>query len=322
MLITNNKLLIAAAEKNYDKFAVPTSQVSAIKRKRYFDNEDKCDLDIRTSVNKIGEIVNLSQELNTLFWDNLYNEQTFEDNQELYNDIVKLAILSNVEIDKAKKEYQLDSTKEIGRLKDKYLRLDDKQRYIKPNFFGHLARTKGFYNSKRKNYKQHNTTMDYVQTVIRKFHIPRYRWDGKTTQIPFVEIVDKSLYKKGAQKRDQISRVISMVRESRDDIKMVYSATNSTGEEKKRAETEIRERVVNEITGMKISTSTMYFLLKELEKPENKDICMPLFHILFSSRNGAFFDLIKTSKEPIGYLREDENGIIHLYGRNYTELKK
>jgi hypothetical protein len=98
MLITNNKLLIAAAEKNYDKFAVPTSQVSAIKRKRYFDNEDKCDLDIRTSVNKIGEIVNLSQELNTLFWDNLYNGQTFEDNQELYNDIVKLAILSNVEI--------------------------------------------------------------------------------------------------------------------------------------------------------------------------------------------------------------------------------
>lgn len=98
MLITNNKLLIEAAEKNYKNFAVPTSQVSAIKHKRFFNNEDKCDLDIRTSVNKIGEIVNLSQELNTLFWDNLHKGQTFEDNQELYNDIVKLAILSNVEI--------------------------------------------------------------------------------------------------------------------------------------------------------------------------------------------------------------------------------
>ena len=98
MLITNNELLIGAADKNYDKFTTPTSLVSAIKRKRYYDNEDKCDLDIRTSVNKIGEIVNLSQELNTLFWDNLYNGQTFEQNQELYNDIVKLAILSNVEI--------------------------------------------------------------------------------------------------------------------------------------------------------------------------------------------------------------------------------
>lgn len=98
MLITNNKLLIEAAEKNYAKFAVPTSLVTAMKRKRYFNNEDKCDLDIRTSVNKIGEIVNLSQELNTLFWDNLHKGQTFDENQELYNDIVKLAILSNVEI--------------------------------------------------------------------------------------------------------------------------------------------------------------------------------------------------------------------------------
>ena len=322
MLITNNKLLIEAAEKNYDRFAVPTSQVSAIKRKRYYDNEDKSDLDIRTSVNKIGEIVNLSQELNTLFWDNLHNGQTFEENQELYNDIVKLAILSNVEIDKAKKEYQLDSTKEIGKLKDKYMRLDNKQRYIKPNFFGHLARTKGYYNSKRKNYKQHHTTMDYVQTAIRKFHIPRYRWDGKTTQIPFVEIVDSSLYKKGAHKRDQILRIIDLVRDMSADIKMVYSAANSTSDEKYRAVSEIRERAVDTITNMKVSTSTMYFLLKELEKPENKDICMALFHILFSSRNGAFFDLILSSKEPVGYLREDENGIIHLYGMSYIEIKK
>ena len=322
MLITNNKLLIEAAEKNYKNFAVPTSQVSAIKRKRFFNNEDKCDLDIRTSVNKIGEIVNLSQELNTLFWDNLHKGQTFEENQELYNDIVKLAILSNVEIDKAKKEYQLDSTKEIGKLKDKYLRLDNKQRYIKPNFFGHLARTKGFYNSKRKNYKQHHTTMDYVQTAIRKHRIPRYRWDSETTQIPFVEIVDSSLYKKGAQKYPQIERIINMVREMSADVKMVYSAANSTNEEKFRTMNEIRERCVSEITNMKISVSTMYFLLKELEKPENKDVCMPLFHILFSSRNGAFFDLILTSKEPVGYLREDENGLVHLYGRNYIEVKK
>jgi len=99
MMLTNNKLLIAAAERNYSKFAIPTSLVSAIKRKRYYNNSDKCDLDIKTSVNKIGEIVNLSQELNTLFWNNIHSGQTFEDNQELYDDIVKLAILSNVEID-------------------------------------------------------------------------------------------------------------------------------------------------------------------------------------------------------------------------------
>lgn len=322
MLLTNNKLLIDAAEKNYNNFAIPTSRVSASKRKRYYNNADKCDLDIRTSVNKIGEIVNLSQELNTLFWDKINSGETFEDNKELYDDIVKLAILSNVEIDKAKKEYQLDSAKEIGILKDKYLRLDNKQRYIKPNFFGHLARSKGYYNSKRKNYKQHNTTMDYVQSVIRRFHIPRYRWDGRKNQVAFIDIIDSSLYKKGAQKRDQIIRILEMVREMKADVNMVYSASNSTNEEKFKAMNEIRERCSNAITNMKISNSTMFFLLKELEKDENKDLSMSLFHILFSSRNGAFFDMVLRSKEPVGYLRQDDSGIIHLYGVNYIEIKK
>lgn len=322
MLITNNKLLITAAERNYDKFAVPTSLVSAIKRKRYYNNSDKCDLDIKTSVNKIGEIVNLSQELNTLFWNNIHSGQTFEDNQKLYDDIVKLAILSNVEIDKAKKEYQLDSTEEIGILKKKYLRKDKKDRYIKPNFFGHLARTKGYYNSKRKNYKKHHTTMDYVQTAIRRFHIPRYRWDGTTAQIPFLAIVDRSMYEKGQQNYSQIRRVLDVVREAKADIQMVYAANHSSGEEKYRAVSEIKERCSDFITNLKMTTSTMYFLLKELEKPENKDITMSLLNILFNSRNGAFFDLILTSKEPVGHLEEDANGIIHLYGINYIEVKQ
>jgi hypothetical protein len=66
----------------------------------------------------------------------------------------------------------------------------------------------------------------------------------------------------------------------------------------------------------------MYFLLKELEKDENADLNMSLFHILFSSRNGAFFDMILSSKEPVGYLKQDDTGIIHLYGKNYVEIKK
>ena len=214
--------------------------------------------------------------------------------------------------DKAKKEYQLDSTEEIGRLKKKYLRKDKRDRYIKPNFFGHLARTKGYYNSKRKNYKKHHTTMDYVQTAIRRFHIPRYRWDGATSQIPFLAIVDSTKYEKGQQNYSQIRRIIDTVRESKADIQMVYASNHSSGEEKFRAVSEIKERCAKFITDMKMTTSTMYFLLRELEKPENKDITMSLLNTLFSSRNGAFFDLILSSKEPVGYLQEDSNGIIHL----------
>lgn len=55
-MITDNKILITAAKRNYDKFWVPTGIVQAKKRKRRYTAEEKADLDIRTSVNKIGEI--------------------------------------------------------------------------------------------------------------------------------------------------------------------------------------------------------------------------------------------------------------------------
>ena len=68
MLLTNNTILITSALKNYNKFKVPTCFVEAKKTKRYYTNQDKSDLDIKTSVNKIGEIVNLSQYLNSVMW--------------------------------------------------------------------------------------------------------------------------------------------------------------------------------------------------------------------------------------------------------------
>lgn len=61
MLLTDNDLLIRTARKNYNVYLVPTNCVSAQKTKRHYNSQDKADLDVRTSVNKIGEIVNLSQ---------------------------------------------------------------------------------------------------------------------------------------------------------------------------------------------------------------------------------------------------------------------
>ena len=62
-LLTDNSILINAAQKNYHLFDVPTCYVSSKKTQRKYTSQDKCDLDIKTSVNKIGEIVNLSQYL-------------------------------------------------------------------------------------------------------------------------------------------------------------------------------------------------------------------------------------------------------------------
>ena len=84
------------------------------------DNEIlvKADLDYRTSENKIGEIVNLSQELNTLLWDTVYKcgkalTDCYDDIREIYHDICILNVLSCIEIDKAKKEFDISSSREF-----------------------------------------------------------------------------------------------------------------------------------------------------------------------------------------------------------------
>lgn len=104
MIVSDNEILIRAALKNYDIFKVPANRVAATKSKRYYTNSDKSDLDYRTSENKIGEIINLSQELNTLMWDKINSSdkslnECYEDIREIYHDICILNVLSCIEID-------------------------------------------------------------------------------------------------------------------------------------------------------------------------------------------------------------------------------
>lgn len=98
VLLTDNDILIAAAERYYNQFKVPTCFVESQKTKRRYTSLDKADLDVKTSVNKIGEIVNLSQQLNSILWDRVNRGFTIESCQELYLDICKLAVLSGIEI--------------------------------------------------------------------------------------------------------------------------------------------------------------------------------------------------------------------------------
>ena len=100
---------------------------SSVKTARYYTQDDKADLDVKTSVNKIGEIINLSQQLNSLMWDRISKGASVESCMELYYDICKLAVLSNIEIDRAKREFTINSTTEINILKRKYKITDDEK---------------------------------------------------------------------------------------------------------------------------------------------------------------------------------------------------
>lgn len=90
IMITNNDLFIKAAERNYDLFKVPTNLVEAKKTTRYYTAKQKADLDIKTSVNKIGDIINLSQELQTYMWHQINHDASYKNIEDLFFDICQL----------------------------------------------------------------------------------------------------------------------------------------------------------------------------------------------------------------------------------------
>lgn len=144
MLLTDNDILVEAAKRNYENFPVPTKLVESAKRDRRYTDAEKADLDIKTSVNKIGEIINLSQELNSILWDRVNRGAPVDDVMELYCDIAQLDVMSNLEIDSAKRENPANNAYELKCLKRKYDVRDKKGRHIRPMFFKYIDGYKGY----------------------------------------------------------------------------------------------------------------------------------------------------------------------------------
>jgi len=119
MLITDDKLLVESAERYKDYFKVPVCGIQSMSK----SGQTLSVLDHDTSENKIGEIVNLSQKLNSIIWNEMNDGSPLDKILEIYNDVCKLAVLSGLEIDKAKRAYDnVNVRKELSVLRKKYNR--------------------------------------------------------------------------------------------------------------------------------------------------------------------------------------------------------
>lgn len=333
ILVTDNKYLIAAAQRNYDQFLVPTNFVSAMQRRRQYTALQQSDLDIRTSNNKIGDIVNLSQELNTLMWDMLNNGSSMEDALKVYYDSSQLCVMSGIEIDSAKREFTVSNTAELKKLAQKYCRRDDQGRAIKPRFFAHIAKQKGYYDSKKKNYLSQDTAMDYLQQIVNsECREKRGRASKKKDFLSLVDVADRSQFEYNRIYYPQIKRILDTIRQYKRDVAGLWAKYNKSSFAYASPVSvmprddwyvlsyrfnALRQKCVDYIDKMRLSYSTMYWLLHLVDNNTAKDVQQTLFYILFASPNKSFFELIRRSATPIPILVEDPDGDIELFGIKY-----
>lgn len=317
VMLTDNEKLIRVAKRNYHLFKTPTSFVSSTKVKRYYTPEQQADLDIKTSENKIGEIINLSQELNSLLWNKMYYGSTYDEIKDLYYDICQLDVMSGIEIDKAKKEFVINNNKELDKLRQKYDKLlceyeeADNGELVKgkkkmPHFFSHISKQKGYYNPIKKNYVKYHTSMDYLQTIVNGFKIKNpYKKDW----LPFVAILDNSLFRTSSVNQKQINKIYSILKKYISERKNIYASESDTKEDKAEKANKLRVDLISDIESETIGFSTLYRLLSSLEDKENSQIKNLLLEILYLCGNESFNKAIIKSKKEILQLEDNGNDI-------------
>lgn len=336
MLLTDNETLINVAQKNYDKFKVPTSFIEAKKIQWTYDAKSKAQLDINTSVNMIGLIVNQSQYLNSVMWERIYNDlqrgasnsSAIEKQQELYNDICILSCASSAEIDKAKRMFDVNTSKLLDILKERYgvyTEIGGKERFTKPTFFKVVTLSNGYTLNPNQYYRQFETSMDYLQKAIDKFRADKI----EAKNLPFCEIikpVDIDWSRVGTSPYIKVASVIKTIKELRGCIQSLYADyANKTKDEKKTITQEvqiIREKYVGTIASKKYSKVEMYLLLKEIDKDKNAGYARTIFDTLFATANQDLYNMIRDESIPLYKLsKKSDKDAVKLFGYEYFKQK-
>lgn len=336
ILLTDNEILINAAKKNYDKFRVPTSFIEAKKIQWTYDAKSKAQLDINTSVNLIGQIVNQSQYLNSIMWERIYNEvklgvsneEAIRHQHELYDDICILSAASGSEIDRAKKMFDVDTSKMLATLKEKYgiyTEVNGKERFTKPLFFRNITLGNGYTLNPNQHYRQFETSMDYLQKAIDKFRADKI----EVKNLPFCEIikpVDVDWRKVNSRNYNKVYEIIDKIKQMRESIQSLYIDYGvKTKDEKKliiKEVTDIREQCAKYIANLPLNDAEMYMLLREIDKDKNAGYARTIFDTLFATGNADLYEMIRNnSGEQFKISKKTNENSVKLFDYEYFKQK-
>lgn len=321
MIITNHPLLIKAALKNYKVFKVPTNNTDAKKTKRQYTPEQLTDLDVKTSENKIGDIINMSQILNSFLWSEINKTgrkaaDCYEKIKELYLDICQLDVMSGIEIDKAKKEYSINCVRELSRIKEKYYMVDTDGRTIIPKFMGFIAKAKRYKNIKGKNYLHHDTTMDFLYQCINRRRAKKAKGSDF---MPISNIFRPDNYCESSVNYRQVKSIIEESILIKSYIKAVWNNHDLSDEEKHLLTVETKVNFKKYVDDLKLNTHTIYYLISRTDTEKYSDIRRLIFVTLFHYHNEVVTELINSIKPHTTFLKQDSLGEICIYGINFSK---
>ena len=225
--------------------------------------------------------------------------------------VISLDILSNIEIDKAKKEFDVNTKSEVDTIRAKYAQRDKNDKSIIPKFLGYIARTKGYYDNRRKSYEYYETSMDYIQQYLSKL-----KFKHPTQYLPFSDLF-KTTAGKASANYSQRSVVLSEITKAKNAIHLISSSVSYSKEEKYQRMYEIISERDRRINSLKLNLNTIRLLVRTIDNKKYSQYRKGLFDTLFANRNDDFYKALIEIKEPISEISSDPMGDIDIYGYKY-----
>ena len=330
ILITNNKYLVNAGNRLSEeievdgriikRFLISTDFTPKSSIKRKYTSLDLADVDIKCSANKIGEIINMAQMLNSLYWDKKKKGANEKELLELYKDISNLNILSCIEIDRAKKISPVDAKKELDKIREKhtlgtgFIKIDGEKKEVKvrPMFFKYLDGGKNY------KFKRFETGMDYLNKIL-DVRIKKY--DKYKKELPLNVILIKRKPTKFT--RRTIMKLKNMAINMKKEINEIFV---NNYENKFELYQEIKSKYYNMFQRVEINEEVIYEIIKRVSKSsydknyEDYRYCgKMLLSLLFEIKKKDFIENVEIKPKRNSYLFIDENGEIEIYGLKLTK---
>ena len=306
-----------------DAFPIPVCKIDPMGKASYTNTpESLAQLDQRIAENKIGEIINLSQFLNSLFWDEFHRLDCFNNRGKfhklgpLYYEICILAVLSGMEIDKAKRLYDVDTNKVLRQLKQR------KTEFIKahggklPAFYEFM--TEGKVTTKSDKNVKLNTPMCHIYDIVESLNTR----SEYTHLVKFRDLFELDASNCDSNDSHRKKNVIDTVKKAGDEIRSIKIRAQNKKDKDRRVlieqANEVFKDCIKTVSKYIVNDHVLHLLLTELDlgtksKSGVSSVKTLLFACLIYEETGR---LLSRLKAPENYHAEDL--LFHQY---FTELK-
>ncbi len=307
-----------------DAFPIPVCKIDPMGKASYTNTpESLAQLDQKIAENKIGEIINLSQFLNSLFWDEFHRLDCFNNRCEfhklkpLYYEICILAVLSGMEIDKAKRLYDVDTNKVLRQLKQRKDAFKKAHGGKLPAFYEFM--TEGKVTAKSDKNVKLNTPMCHIYDIVESLNTR----SEYTHLVKFRDLFALDPADGDSNDSHRKKNVIDAVKKAGDEIRSIKIRAQNKKDKERRVlieqANEVFKDCIKTVSKYIVNDHVLHLLLTELDlgtksKSGVSSVKTLLFACLVYEESGR---LLSRLKAPENYHAEDL--LFHQY---FTELKE